>query len=91
MSSRRDDVCEIIRALMDGPKTFVELCEVVDFQSAAVGDWIRSFRGAGVVRISARLPGKQYVYSLQASPFNLPDAPSRRDRSRRRMKAKEAA
>lgn len=82
-TSRREDVCEIIRALMDGPKTQSELCAVVNFSTATVNDWLRAMRQSGIVRISARLPRKLYVYSLQQRPFAMPDAPHRDKRSSR--------
>lgn len=79
--SRRTEVCELFRALMDGSQTMEDLCEVVNLSKACTKDWIVAMRESGLVRISERLPGKCYVYSLQTSPFALPDE-QLRDRKR---------
>lgn len=71
---RRDNVAELIRALMDGAKTCEELMEFVTLSQLIVREWLNAFHDAGVVRICERLPGNLPVYELQKSPFALPDA-----------------
>lgn len=85
--SRRTEVCELFRALMDGSQTMEDLCEVVNLSKACTKGWVTAMRESGLVRISDRLPGKCYVYSLQPSPFALPDVPLRDRKRVQKMKS----
>ena len=71
--SRRDEVAELIRALMDGPKTVEELGEFVTFRREVIRSWCEAFHAGGVIRICDRKPGNVPVYEHQKSPFALPD------------------
>lgn len=82
---RRDNVAELVRALMDGPKTADELDEFVDLSKEVVRAWLRSFHEAGVIRISERLPGNLPVYEHQTSPFALSDVPLKCRKPSRRV------
>lgn len=81
---RRDNVAEMIRALMDGPKTVEELMEFVDLSQLVVREWLNALHEAGVIRICERLPGNLPVYEHQRTPFALPDVPLRDARPARR-------
>ena len=92
-ATRKADVAEIIRALMDGPQTLLELTEVCDMKDVAITSWVRALREAGVVRIAERKPNKCWAYVLQSKPFGEPDAPNRhppRDSDRRRAERRKA-
>lgn len=82
--TRKADAAELIRALMDGPKTSEELGEVVHMTGRAVLSWLRAYREAGIVYIADRLPGQCFVYALQTKPFANPDVPRKDMRVQRR-------
>jgi hypothetical protein len=84
--TRRGEVCELFRTLMDGAQTFEDLCDVVNFSKGCVKGWLAAMHESGLVRISDRLPGKCYVYSLQTSPFALPDVPLRTRKRSQKIK-----
>lgn len=87
---RRDNVAELIRALMDGPKTVEELAEFVELSDVIIREWCRAFHEAGVIRICDRLPGNLPVYEHQASPFAKPDVPRKSRRPSRNSMAQRA-
>lgn len=80
---RRDNVAEMIRALMDGPKTVDDLREFVDLSLLVIREWLNAFHDAGVIRICERVGGA-CVYEMQPSPFAVPDAPFKDNRPARR-------
>lgn len=73
-NSRRLEVAEIIRALMDGPKTVDDLLDFVDMSEEIVRLWLQAFHESGIVRLTARRP---QVYAIQSKPFAQPDVPTR--------------
>lgn len=78
--------CEIIAALIKGPRTIGDIREMVDCSHVTVANWLRDLSAAGLVRISdyVQVPyeaangpraGSRYraVYAWQIAPFALPD------------------
>lgn len=68
---------EIIAALMHSPRTQSQLQAQVGATPHAIRTWLQELRNSGVIRISgyrrANSGPLMRVYSLQTSPFALPD------------------
>lgn len=85
MSASRTIGCEIIAALVKGPRTIGDITEMVDCSHVVVSYWMRDLQEAGLVRISGyiqlpylnakhqqQLGSPRAVYEWQTSPFALP-------------------
>ena len=78
--------CEIIAALIKGPRTVGDIQEMVGCSHATISYWLRDLRESGLVRISGHVQrpyeakrghceGGRFraVYEWQSSLFALPD------------------
>lgn len=68
----------IIATLMCGPCTWQDMTKRIGMSTATADGWLKSLRGAGVVRVSGFVKAAETtrmtrVYSLQPAPFALPD------------------
>lgn len=72
--------CEIMAVLMRGPLTWQEVTAKVGLSEESSVGWLHSMRDSGIVRISGYMqtsdtPRMSRVFSLQTTPFALPDVP----------------
>ena len=85
MSASRFIGCEIIAALVKGPRTIGDITDIVDCSHVVVSYWLRDLQEAGLVRIRGyvqlpyqtaehrtKLGSPRAVYEWQTTPFALP-------------------
>lgn len=72
--ARRVNFCELIRALLDGPKSRKELHDFTELSRDSLRVWLRELHASGVAYIATRR-GHEAVWALQPKPFAMQDAP----------------
>lgn len=72
---RRRKFCDLIRFLLQGPKTVTQLLTLADIEDKSLRESLKIAKECGIIyRTGDGVNGYPYVYHLCKVPFEIPDS-----------------